>query len=156
VTTQYELNNKVLKLFKCVGAYDAVTNLCVLEIKVPETFNGVDPLNSNGRYVAGGYAFADGYKFGDCLTKIEIVDIDNVLGQGANTVLKTYTDDDADAANSGWYFWAALNGEGEIEIDPIGGYGFIPSGIYLRLTCQRASGSPANNVAVNIWWGKIE
>lgn len=155
VTTQFELNNKVLKLFSATEAYD-ITDTCILNIKVPQTFTGLDPIANNGRYVAGGYAFSDGYKFGDKVSKIEVVDDDNILGFGAGTVIKSYTDNDAEASNSGWYFWATINGEGEIEIDPIGGYGFLPSGLYLRVTCNRVSGSPANNVNINIWWGKIE
>lgn len=156
VVTQYEKNDKVLKLYKASAPYDINTGICTLLLKVPGTFTGVDPENCDGRFVAGGYAFADGYKFGDCVTTIQVVDVDNVTGLGVDTVVKEYTDSSADAANQGWYFWASLNGEGEIEIDPIGGYGFLPSGLYLKIVCQRVAGSPATTVNLDIWWGRKE
>jgi hypothetical protein len=156
VTTQYELNDKTLKLACLMGSYDVITNLAVLQMQVPGTFTGVDPNSCDGRFVAGGYAFSDAYKFGDRAVKIEVVDVDNLFGMGANTVVKTYTDQDVDASNSGWYLYASPSGQGEVEIDPIGGYGFLPAGLYLRITFERVAGSPATSVIANLWWGKRE
>lgn len=154
VTTQLELNDKVLKLASAVA--DFSSNEAVLEICVPGTFTGVDPATCDGRYIAGGYGWTNNYEFGDRISKVEVVDIDDIFEYGAGTVIKCYHDEYVDASNMGWRLWAALNGEGEVEIDPIGGYGFIPSGLYVRITFVKTATSTASKAAVNIWWGRRE
>ena len=154
VIGQMEKNDKVLKLCSDEASFDAETGEAVVEIKIPGEFNGVDP-SSNGRFVAGGYAFTDAYKFGDRCIAIEVVDKDGIIAP-AGTVVKTYHDNEVDESCKGWRMYAAQQGQGEIEIDPIGGYGFVPSGLYLRVRFKKAEGSTATKVAVDVWWGKME
>jgi hypothetical protein len=155
VTTQEEKNDKTLKLAKASANFDATTNLAICELIIPGTFNGFG-YASNGRFIAGGYAFTDAGAFGDAITLVELIDINGVTGNPAGTVIKTYHDQDVDPLNSGWYLWGAPNGQQEIEIDPIGGYGKMFSGMKLRITFQKIPSSAATGVKVNIWWGKIE
>ena len=154
VITQLEKNDKTLKLACAMGTFDATTNLAVCEIVIPGIFGGF-AYDAPGRFVAGGYAFTDAGKVGDRCTKIEVVDKDNLLGAGAGYIVKTYHDQDVDPSMAGWYLYAAPGGQQEVEIDPIGGYGKIPAGLYLRVTFERVAGSTATKVATNIWWGEL-
>lgn len=146
VTTQEEKNDKVLKLVGGITTFSA--GVALLSIKVPGT-----PGSGDGRYAAGGYCFSDNFTIGDRVTKVQVVDTDDLLGYGAGTVLKTYYDDAADELNQGWYMYPSHASSAEIEIDPIGGYGFIPSGFYLEI---HASCVAATKLVADLWWGKKE
>ena len=87
---------------------------------------------------------------------MNIIDRDNILGYGANTVLESYHDGDVAEEYRGWRFYASEGGEGEIEIEPIGGFGKIPGGLYLQIKFKRAPGNLATKVQANLWWGKKE
>jgi hypothetical protein len=149
VTTQFEKNDKVLKLASLEGTL--VSGATTLSIKIPGT-----PGTAEGRWIAGGFAFTDVWTKGDRLTTIEIKDNDNITGQGAGTTLKSYADLDLDPLFQGWRMWPSSQVGGEIEIDPIGGYGFVPAGLYLEISFQMATGSAATWVCCDIWWGKNE
>lgn len=155
VTTQLEKNDKTLKLASAVIDYDTGTNLATAMLKVPGTFGGFG-YGTDGRHVAGGYAFQDTGAFGDRCKTIEIADQDNLIGYGAGAVLKAYHDTDIEPEYAGWRMYPAPQTSWEIEIDPIGGYGFLPAGLYLKIVFEKLPASPATKVAVNIWWGKIE
>ena len=146
VMSRFERDDIVLKLACIAGQADANGDLA-LQIKVPGT-PGTDY-----RYAAGGYATIDAYTWGDKLKAVEIVDVDDIMGFGAGTVLKTYHDAEAPEANQGWYFWQAHGTQGEVEIEPMGWYGQIPAGLYLRCTFKVA---PLKNIQCAIWWGKVE
>lgn len=146
VKTQFERDDIVLKLAMVSGQADANGDV-VLSIQVPGT------PGSEVRYAAGGYAFTDSYSWTDKITKVEVVDDDNLIGFGAGAVLKVYHDSDADEANQGWPFWKTHGNEGECEIEPMGWYGVIPSGLYLKITCKVAASA---KVKTCIWWGRVE
>ena len=150
VITQYELNDKDLKIASCECSFD-INGLATMSLKVPGT-----PGTTEGRYVAGGYAFSDIWTKGDRLYKVQIVDVDNILGYGPNTVVKTYHDEEVDDANAGWRMWQTEQLGGEVEIDPIGGYGFIPAGLYLQVIFKKATNGTASWIACDVWWGKKE
>lgn len=168
VTTESEKNDKVLKLASMEGTFDE-NGECTINFLVPEEFNGIVP-PANGRWAAGGYAFTDAYKFGDRITEVNVIDIDRVMAiaNGGLTdeqmqavvptypLLKTYHDTHVVEAYQGWRMYASQGGQGEIEIDPIGGYGFIPSGLYIQLKFKKAEGSPATKVAADLWWARTE
>ncbi len=134
VVTQEEKNDKVLKL--ACGLADVVNGSAIISITVP----------SGGRYAAGGYCFTDAWTMGDKVTKVQVTHPDY-------GVVKTYHDSDAPEANQGWLMYPAHNNSGEIEIDPIGGYGFIPEGFVLEIHVNCAT---ATKVAADYWWGKLE
>jgi hypothetical protein len=110
--------------------------------------------SGDGRYISGGYAFTDSFTFGDKCTAIAVVDVDNVLGMGAETVVQTYHDDQLPASAQGWYMWPAPQVGGEVEVDPIGFYGFVPSGLYLELYFQLAPSGTATKVYTDFYWGR--
>jgi hypothetical protein len=146
VVTQEEKNDKVLKLAGAIADFSG--GEAMISLLVPGT-----PGGSDGRWAAGGYAFADAWTIGDRITKVQVVDTDNLLGYGAGTVLKEYYDSECAEPNRGWYMYPAHSGTGEIEIDPIGGYGFIPAGMYIEIYAECAS---STKLVVDIWWAKTE
>lgn len=184
VTTQFELNNKDLKLAKGTATVDASSKTAIVSVQIPGTFGSGD-----GRYVAGGYAISGDYKPDDYVT-VRVEDIDRLLalaiaqsqnpnatqplsdqaiqsmgvipGLGAfpnYPIVKSYTDDDLSAVNQGWFFWPLAQGNnlppvGECEVEPIGGYGFLPSGFYLKIVYYRSV--TIGNLQVNFYWGKLE
>lgn len=148
VETQFERTDIVLRTAKATAAFSS--GEAEISIKVPG-----EPGSGDGRYIAGGYAFTDNFTFGDKISQINIVDVDNILGMGTHTIIQTYHEVDVDAANQGWYLWPGPlvggSATGEIEIDPMGYYGFIPSGLYLELYFEATA---SQNVFCNIWWGQ--
>jgi len=183
VVTQYEYNDKDLKLAKGTADVDE-TGKAVISVKVPGTFG-----SSDGRYVAGGYAICEDYNKDDYVTvrildndraiamalalsqdpnateplsDAAVQGLGDIPGFGAfplYPVVKSYTDDELDPANQGWYFWPLIvNGStaGECEVEPIGGYGFLPAGMYIVITYQRPNGVTTGSCKVNFYWGKKE
>jgi hypothetical protein len=144
VVTQFEKNDKVLKLASATGSFEANEARCA--IVVP----------SGGRHIAGGYGWSDKYFFGDRIREVNVLDLNDVLGYGASAVVKTYHDVEVEDKNKGWRLYPAHQDSGEIEIDPIGGYGFIPEGFALEIVFEKVPGSSASFVACDIWWGKTE
>jgi hypothetical protein len=134
VTTQNEKNDKVLKL-SC-GFADFSSGVAVISIEVP----------TGGRWVAGGYCFADAWAMGDRITKVQVT-------HPTYGVVKEYFDSEVAEPNQGWAMYPAHNSTGEIEIDPIGGYGFIPEGFTLEIHAECAS---ATKLAADLWWAKEE
>ena len=182
VTTQYELNNKDLKLARSHASVDD-SKTATISMKVPGTF-GSGP----GRYIEGGYATTEDYDKDD-YALVWVADDDRVLcaamglptdgtgdatvqGMGvlpgalapfgalpAYPVIKTYYDDDAPTDNQGWYFWPvsqgnSLNPVGETEVESIAGYAFCPSGLYLKIQYCRAS-STTGGIRINFLWGRM-
>lgn len=146
VTTQFEKNDKDLKLASALQDVDAVTGLVTVHLKVPGT-----PGSDDGRYVAGGEGWFDTADIADRVM-VYIVDHDNILGYGEDFVLKSYTDDDADEENRGWRI--PLHA-GLVKVEPIGGYGFLPSGFYVKVVAQRdPERVQGGKFAFNIFWGK--
>lgn len=184
VTTQYEKNDKILKLAKGYAAVDS-SNTATIYVKVPGTFG-----TGEGRYVIGGYAISSDYNADDfCTCYVEDKDriialmiaqagnpsatipVDDSVVQGMGVipgigqafpnypVVQSYTDDEQSADSQGWYFWPLSQGHdeapvGEIEINPIGGYGFMPAGFYLKIVYNRPSDIVTGALRVNIDWGK--
>lgn len=186
VVTQYEKNDKTLKLCRASGEVNEGGNV-TLYFKVPGQFGSED-----GRYVAGGYGIAEDYDKDDYVI-VRVEDKDRIIawlvaqsidpeatepvsdemiqqmgpipGFGeaftAYPMIRSYTDEEADDANKGWYFWPLAQGNnlpavGEIEVNPIGGYGFIPAGFYVKLIYQRPEGKTTGSFRANIDWGKKE
>lgn len=186
VTTQYELNDKTLKLAR--GKCDTDENgYGVIYLKVPGQFG-----SGQGRYVIGGYGISETYDKDDYVI-VMVEDKDRIIAwmvaqaidpnatepvademiQGMGVIgaigeafpqypmIRSYTDEEIDEVNKGWYFWPLAQGNnlppaGEIEVNPIGGYGFIPSGFYIKLIYQRPEGAPAGSMKANIDWGRKE
>lgn len=186
VVTQYEKNDKTLKLARDSGTVDE-NGTVTLYFKVPGTFGSGD-----GRFVVGGYGISEDYNKDDYVI-VRVEDKDRIIAmmiaqagdpnatepvsdetvQGIGVIpgldvafpaypmIRSYTDEDAAEENRGWYFWPLAQGNnlppvGEIEVNPIGGYGFIPSGFYVKLIYQRPNGVTTGSFRSNIDWGRKE
>lgn len=144
VTTQFEFNNKDLKLAKCKGIVDNATKQAVVYLQIPGQF-GVD----DGRWIAGGYATTDTFDPDDyaCVyfedkdriiawllaraqdpeasapIPDEIIQQMGVLPAPFNEafpeypIVKSYTDDDVPPENQGWYFDPMVMGN---NLPPLG------------------------------------
>lgn len=182
VTTQYELNDKDLKLARAYAVVDE-THKATLSLKIPGTF-GV-----NGRYITGGYATTEDYDKDD-FALVWVSDDDRMVAmavalamnpeateplpdeviQGMGVipgfniamplypVVKNYYDDDADIDNQGWYFWPVSQGSnlepvGETEVETLAGFAFIPSGFYLKIQYNRVS-KTTGGIRINLFWGR--
>lgn len=186
VVTQYELNDKTLKLARAKGEVDESRQV-LLYFKVPGTFG-----SGQGRFVVGGYGISEDYNKDDFVI-VRIEDKDRIIAmmiaqsmdpeatepvsdetvQGVGVIpgigeafpaypmIRSYTDEEAPEENRGWYFWPIAQGNnlppvGEVEVNPIGGYGFIPSGFYIKLVYQRPEGVTTGSFRANIDWGRRE
>lgn len=171
VTTQYELNDKDLKLARGECAIDPDTKSATVYIPVP----------AGGRYMAGGDGFLDSFDWGDyAIVDIEDKDrllahlagIEMSLGRDATDeemqaaseftaypIVKSFTDYALNASNQqGWYFWPEPINQtsyGVIEVEPIGGYGFVPEGFYIKIKAIRAN-MTTGMFRCNVFWGKKE
>lgn len=143
---RFERDDIVLKLARCAGTADLSGDL-VISLVVPGDAGEIT------RYTAGGYAYVETYAWTDALTKVEVVDVDNVFGLGAGTVLKTYHDTEVDTVNQGWFFERSYGAEGNVDLEPMGWYGEFRGGLTLRLTFKV---TPLKRVKCLLWWGKIE
>lgn len=135
------------------GDTDPDTGLVTVMIKIPGVM-----ANGDGRYITGGDAFFGSADLEDKVTQVLCVDVDNVLGYGANTPIKAFHDDEVDEANAGWYIgidqYSAVGNASFVEIKPLGGYAFVPAELYLVITAKK---DPANKVGTfycNVSWGK--
>jgi hypothetical protein len=148
--TQFEREDIRLQIAKAKAIINQ-NGEAVIRIRVP----GI--VGQDSRYIAGGYAFTDVFTFGDAVTEINVVDVDNIAGYGAETVLGTYHDVDADSENSGWYFWPSPQVGGEIEVEQnlMGYYGNIKSGFFVEMKFKMAQGSTATTVYCNLFLGKV-
>ena len=186
VTTQYELNDKDLKLARAMATVDAETHSALISFKVPGTFG------SDGRYIMGGYATTEDYDKDDYAlvwagdddrniawavalamdpSATAPVSDDTIKGMGViqgfglampnYPLVKAYYDDEADAGNQGWYFWPVAQGNdlppvGETEVEAIAGFAFIPSGLYLKIQYVRPEAKTTGSIRINFFWGKKE
>jgi len=148
VTTQKEKDNITLKLASKSVNVDTETGEALIEIKVPGIY-----ANSEGRYLESGEAWFDVHHTGDKIVAVEIVDKDNILGYGAGVVVKKYHDDEADASEQGW----RMNPNSpSIKVEALGGYGFAPGELYMRIKGQKSTGNYSGVMSINIKWGKTE
>lgn len=146
VQSRFEVDEIVLKLARIKGQADANGDLS-LEIVIPGSVENTE------RYIAGGYAYTDNYNFNDYVSKVEVLDYQNHLGYGANTVLKTYHDHEVATDNQGWFFEKHFGNEGVIEIEPMGWYGQLKGDLKLKITFKVQANA---NVKILLCWGKIE
>lgn len=156
VVTQFEKNDKDLKLISATVQVDSQTGIAELLIPCPES----------GRWIDEGVAF---------FTEMEphrIQSIDAITPPGGLPAdalypgspelpegysLKAYHDDEADEALQGWRI-PANNGfalAGHITVDTMAGYGWVPGGIVLRIRGKMSGTAPfAGWYTCNIKWGK--
>lgn len=158
VFTQYEKDDKDLKLAKAKEVVNPSTSKATVSLKVPGTF-GVDP---DARFIAGGYGFISDYDSDDYVT-CRCYDHDRkvawavALAQDPNAtapipdevirqmgvlpapisrafpdypLAKGYTDDDLPEANRGWWTWPMPMGN---NLQPMGECEVEPIGGYGKI-----------------------
>lgn len=152
VVTQFEKRDKTLKLASTCGAVQS-DGTVVAYLKIPGTPNPAGDPTLEGRWISGGVAFFDTQTPGDIVTGVHFVDHDNMIGQGVDFVVGSYTDDYALSENQGWYIPPA---RGQIDAEPIGGYGFAPAGFYVMVTGKKGGGITTGTLYVNLEWGRVE
>ena len=139
VTTQKEKTDITLKMASGKKASNS-SGYVELDVKVQGT-----PGSGDGRYVQGGTAWFLVHHPDDHF-KVYIIDVDNIMGYGAGFQVGSYCDTGADA---GFY----AEPDGKVHVDSMGFFGFIPSGLYLRMIGQCGDGT-ADTIYMNIIWGK--
>lgn len=177
VRTQFERDDLTIKMAKIKET--VVDGECRVELRVPGILGSGD-----GRYLAGGYGMLDTHDPDDHMI-CTVEDIDRAIAwqialaidpqaeapvsdatvQGMGDypnypIVGSYTEDEGDPENEGWYFWplAKAGGNapiGEIELEPLGYYGFVPAGFYLVFTIVRPNVSNGT-IRGDIIWGKRE
>lgn len=145
VQTRFERDDLILKIARAKADVDE-NGEALIELKVPGVM-----AQGGCRWIDGGKAFFDVGHAGDAVIEVAIVDKDNVLGYGANTVLKTYHDDECDLENQGWYIYPTR----PLEIETLGYYGQIPSELYLVIKAKKAAGHESGTFFCNMFWGEI-
>jgi hypothetical protein len=147
VTTQTELRDKTLKIFSASAPVESDGTVTLL-VRIPGTAGSGD-----GRWVQSGIGFFDVATPGDKITSIRFTDEDNISGAGAGTVVNSYTDDEAPSDNQGWYI---PPNPGYARVESIGGYGFAPSGFYIKITGKKGGGVTTGTLYVNLEWAQSD
>lgn len=147
VQTVFETNDKTLKMASDRVDFD-VNGEAVLIFKVP----GV-PGTSDGRHIAEGMAWTVEQHQDDRVERVDIVDVDDLLGYGVGTVVRSYHDEEIEEGQKGWRIPYK---RGFAEVETIGGYGFIPAGLYLRIKFLRGNVLLPGTAYCNLEWGKTE
>lgn len=152
VVTQFEKRDKTLKIASGSAAVGNDGKAIVL-MKIPGTPNPTGDVSKDGRWISSGIAFFDVATPGDKILSVRFVDHDNMLGAGADFVVGSYTDDDAEQDEQGWFIPPK---KGEMKAEAIGGYGFAPAGFYIMVEGQKGGGLTTGTFYVNFEWGKVE
>jgi hypothetical protein len=177
VKTQFERDDLTIKIARIKETI--VDGTARVELLVPGT-----PGTTEGRYLAGGYGMLNSFDPDDHLT-CTVEDIDRMIAwtvaltinpaaeepvsdatvqamgdYPSYPVIGSYTDDEVPSDNQGWYFWPlSLGGSndpiGEVELEPLGFYGFVPAGFYIVFTVIRPNVS-GGIIRGDIIWGKKE
>lgn len=171
VVTQLEKDDKELVLASIEGAFEGDT--CELSIRIPGSVGEL-----HGRFIAGGYGFTDQFGWGDRVKDIKVVDTDfgwagiaypatpheagipgtegmtwaQVMPDGVE--MGSYVDKECEESEQGWRMWCDEGNQGGVDIDPLGGFGKLPSATDMVIVIEKVSGNPATKAAVNLWWGK--
>jgi hypothetical protein len=151
ITTQFEKRDKTVKLSCAEALCDSTTGLATILLKIPGT-----PGSGDGRWISGGHAWLGGdWNSGDKIVGVWFTDEDNILGMGAGATVASYTDDEVDSANRGWFI---PKNPSTISVEAIGGYGFAPAGFYLKIVGRKGGTGPFTGIDlyVNLEWGKTE
>jgi len=100
-------------------------------LKVPGTAGDM-----SSRLIIGGQGWSDNYHADD-VVKICLTDEDNILGYGAGSVIKAYTDLGVPSGNQGWF---TPKGE-PLDLDSFSGIGSLLAGLYLKIEVQKGDNS---------------
>ena len=155
VVTQMEKNDKTLRCF-CAFASTDSNGIAKFAIQVP----------APGRWIAYGDAEFENRAMGDYVSKIEIKDLDSLIptqGQADYPLypIIAYYDEKnftgTPSANSIGTIKPGVSMTfkyGDTEVQPVGGYGFIPEGFYLCVELQKATATADEKCQISIDWAE--
>ena len=145
VVTQFEKDDKTLKIVSSTATVDEFSEATIL-LKIPGVM-----ANGDGRWVSGGEGWFDSIHKDDRIIELEVVDVDDVLGGGAGAMLKAYCDDDMPESNEGGRICLHT---GTMKIESMGGYGWIPAQLYLKIMAKKGGDITTGTFYCNIQWAK--
>lgn len=119
--------------------YEALSVLGLATIEVPIL---------EKRNLLSGFGCFDNPVKGDWV-EIEIIDKDNILGNGVDYLVDSYNDENY-PLNKGWYMFGLTEIEALIKDD----LAEMPQGLYLRIKGHRASGAAEDILRINLKWGE--
>ena len=171
VTTQYEKNDKTLRCFRAITETDA-DGLAEFCIKVPEP----------SRWIAYGDIEFEEREFGDYISLIEIIDHERLIAwQIALAIDPDATEpvSDATVLANGYPLYPVIGHYDErnlettdftkgsatggigmtfqygiTEAEPIGGYGYLPAGMYLRIIGKKKTAVSGKKCQLSIDWAE--
>lgn len=129
-----------LKMVKCDGA--TVNGKAMTQFKVPPA----------GRYITGGAVFFKNPTAGDWATAF-VIDKDNILGYGANTVVGSFTEFEVDPNTNKFKGWFIPPNAGELLVEQMIGLDFLLGGLYLEIDGYKADPNDSDMMYVNVKWG---
>lgn len=145
---------KAASFSETISALGSAT--ATITVKVPGTFATPNYKSTlfSGRNLLQFAAWLENRQAGDSITTAQIIDIDNVLGAGANYVIRSLLDGGEPPDNQ--------------EIDLLPGEPFkimfpkdepdktmVPSGLYIQIVFTKASNISADLAVVNIEWDDL-
>lgn len=148
VISQTEKTDIILRM-ACGTKQSDAQGAAQVNILVPGT-----PGSGDGRHVEGGHAWFDSFHHADVF-EVYIIDLDNITGYGAGTVVGTYTEDfsaHANPNNDGVAGWMPTPSEQSVSVKSMGFFGFVPSGFYLVIKGQKGD-SIESHMHCNVKWG---
>lgn len=102
------------------------------------TTTNIDWALPQERWISGGILLASGTHWGDKIS-LQLIDIDNVLGYGANTVLGEYVTD----------FYVVTDSQLQCQLEaPY--VALVPAGVYVRIKYTNTSALDPVEVALNL------
>lgn len=130
------------KMYK--GKATVSSQVATVLMKIPGT------AGTDYRYLKGAFGWFENYHADDYI-KAYLTDEDNILGYGAGTVIREFTDTEAADANEGWF----APPDKVIEIMGIETVMEILSGLYVKVVAYKGD-TTADTFRVNMYWGKRE
>jgi hypothetical protein len=185
VVTQFEKNDKITKLARSKAEVNPSTKKATILIKVPGIAGSGDGRFISGGFAISEDYDKDDYatakiKDEDRIlawqvalsqnpsatapvsdaTMIAIGSLPGIQSLASYPYIGSYTEEELTSENEGWYFWPLAQGNntvpcGETEVESLGGYGFLPSGLYLEIAYHRNT-LTTGSLRVNLEWGKVE
>jgi hypothetical protein len=161
VETKMERDDKSLR---CICAFTTTDQNGQAEFCIP--------IPSDDRYIAYGDAEFEVREFGDYVAVIELTDLDRVLAQGAADeqmkemfplypVVAHYDErgfPDPMPVNSKGTIMGGVAMTfqfGETVVEPIGGYGHMYGGLYLRIVVQKATRAAGQKCQISVDWAEM-
>ena len=120
-------------------------------MQIPGTFVTTDVTQPTwaGRNILKAQGWFGNPTAGDLITNFQLVDVDNLLGFGANTVLSTWSEDAVPDGNKG--LWIPPSDGHCIIIPPSHLEARVPCGMYIQILAQKAT-NVVDTFYANIEW----